>query len=493
MSTRRRRKRKRMNRKTRRNYFIFILILAVAVFLLGSCVSHVIGGGSHKGESSKPVKEEQVEKSEPVEFTVMCVGDIMAHSPNIKSAASGDGYDFSDNYEYVSDYISQADLSLCNMETTFAGGTPQGYPLFNAPDQLASAVKAAGFDVAFTSNNHMLDTGIDGAKRSLTVLRDAGLETVGSHLEGEKTYLVTEVKGVKVGLVSYTYETSEETGGSLSINGNTVSAEAGSLINSFSYAELESTDYNKIQADIDGCRNDGAQLVICYLHWGEEYQQTPNEKQTKMAARLADMGADIIFASHPHVPQGADVLTASDGRKVPVFYSMGNFISNQRAETLSNRYTENGTMVFVAVSYDPDKNVCKAESVKIIPTWVDKYGSSSIEYRIIPLDGSYESNPSLAESGHLSRAQTSYQDALSMYGPLLNGELVSNIAKGAAADASAGSGSDASAGSGSEAPADNGSEASADNGSDAADDSGGGIEPSGGDEEDDGIEEVGEI
>ncbi len=435
MSRRRTKRRKRMNRSTKRNYLILIIILVIILFAVGSCMSHVVGSiKAGLGNDSSSDEEKNVSKGEPVEFTVMCVGDVMAHSPNIKSAVTAEGYDFNENYEYVSSYISQADLALCNMETTFGGGTPTGYPMFNAPDELASAVKAAGFDVAMTSNNHMMDTGAEGVKRTLQVLRDAGLETVGSHLDGEQTYLVTEVKGVKVGIVSYTYETSEATGGNLSINGNSISEEAGALINSFCYTELDSADYTKIQADIDGCRNDGAELVICYMHWGNEYEQTPDSKQTAMAQHLADMGADVIFASHPHVTQEADVLESSDGRMVPVFYSMGNYISNQRAETLSNRYTENGTMVYVTVTYDPDEGTCTVNAAKVLPTWVDKYGSNSIEYRIIPLDGNLESNAALGESGHLSRAQQAYQDAVTMYGPLLDGAELSALAHPASAE-----------------------------------------------------------
>ena len=424
------RKKRRKNSKTIRNYIISLILLILILFLMVSCVRHVFGrtGG---GDASVDGKDGGAAEQAPVEFSVMCVGDVMAHSINIEAARTDDGYDFSDNYEYVTDYIQKADLALCNMETTFGGGTPSGYPMFNAPDELATAVKDAGFDVAITSNNHMMDTGTDGMQRTLQVLREAGLETVGSHLEGETdTWLVTEVNGVKVGVVAYTYETTQEAGGAPTINGNSVSETAAGLINSFNYADLESEDYDRIQADMDACREAGAALVICYMHWGEEYETSPNSRQTAMAQELAERGADIIFASHPHVLQAAEVLTASSGKNVPVFYSLGNYISNQRDETLSNRLTENGAMAYVNVVYDPNSEEVDVHAASVVPTWVDKYQDSTKEYRIIPLDADLDANPTLEVSGHLSRAKRALEDAVEMFGPLLDGADIEDLAAG---------------------------------------------------------------
>ena len=398
---------------------VLVVLLIAVMMVVSSC-----GGGSDQKESS-----EKETKSKAVKVSILCAGDVMAHVPNISSALQSDGsYDFNDNYEYVEDYISKADLALCNMETTFKGGTPSGYPLFNAPDSLAEAVKNAGFDVAFTSNNHMMDTGYDGMQRTLKVLRDEGMKTVGSRLEGEKKrYAVVKVKGVKIGLVAYTYETTQTAGDTVSINGNNISDDSARLINSFNYHDLESEDYDRIEEDIDGCREDGADVVVCYLHWGNEYEQSPNDDQEEMAQALANMGADVIFASHPHVLQEIDVLTSEKGgQKVPVFYSLGNYISNQRTETLSNKYTENGAMATVTLTVRTDNGKIQSETVSIQPTWVDKYtsGSGGLEYRIIPPDKSLSSNKGLASSGHFSRAQAAKEYTEELFGDYIEGKTI---------------------------------------------------------------------
>ena len=407
----------------KKSILLMILLMAIVVAVT-SCGGHTAKDSSGKKKGNAGKAENKV-----VKVSILCAGDIMAHAPNLTSALQSDGsYDFTDNYEYVDSYISDADLALCNMETTFKGGTPQGYPLFNAPDSLAEAVKGAGFDVAFTSNNHMMDTGYDGMQRTLQVLRDAGLKTAGSRLEGEeKGYAVVKVRGAKIGLVAYTYETTQSAGASTTINGNAISETSEKLINSFNYHELEAEDYGRIEEEMKGCRKDGADVVICYMHWGNEYEQSPNEQQEEMAQELADRGADVIFASHPHVLQKIDVLqSGKDGQKVPVFYSLGNFISNQRTETLSNKYTENGALGVVKMTIRTDKDRIQSETVSVIPTWVDKYQNSNggLEYRIIPLDSDLSSNKALAASGHFSRAQAAKEFTEELFGKYIKGSTV---------------------------------------------------------------------
>ena len=393
---------------------VITVAAAISFTACGSGGDSSAGADTGKGNNS-------TQKEEAVDLSILCVGDIMAHSTNIKSAydASTGTYDFSDNYEYVTKYISTADLALCNMETTFQGTKPRGYPTFNAPDSLAAAVRGAGFDVAITSNNHMMDSGFDGMQRTLEVLRSQGFVTVGSRYDGEDSYAMTEVKGVKIGIVAYTYETTGAGDSGVTINGSRIGEDSQKLINSFNYHELEATDYDKIQKDINDARGAGADIVICYFHWGNEYQREPDSNQLAMAQRAADMGADIIFASHPHLLQKVDVVTSVDGRSVPVFYSMGNFISNQREETLpsisNRRYTEQGMIAYVDVEYMKGTDEILSETIKVLPTWVDRYNGSS-DYRIIPLDSDFESNPTLLQSGHLSRAKQALSDVKDLLG-----------------------------------------------------------------------------
>lgn len=342
----------------------------------------------------------------------------MVHKSQIASqydSANGT-YNYDNNFQYVKKYIEGADLAICNVETTFAGGTPTGYPSFNAPDALADSLYNAGFQVGITSNNHTHDRGLSGIKRTIRVLRKAGLATAGTRLPWEKNYTIMNVKGVKVGIVSYTYETPSNDGRP-TINGVILSKEADELINSFNYEVLDE-DLRKVESTIDAARKDGADIIVCYYHWGEEYEREPNRWQRYIAEKTVSMGVDIIFASHPHVLQTVDLLKdEKTGKEVPVFYSMGNFLSNQRAETLNNRYTEQGMIARVNIIHDQSSGENTLVNVDAMRTWLDKYRSGGKDvYAIIPLDEDFEKNETLKASGHLHRAIQASSDVEAVLG-----------------------------------------------------------------------------
>lgn len=381
-----------------------LAILGLAVLFAWAKMSDTVPAATANTETQPP-KETQL--------SILCVGDVMSHTPqtNAQYDTETKEYNYDNNFQYVKPYIEAADLALCNVETTFAGKPYSGFPYFSSPDALATALKNAGFDVGITANNHMADKGLEGILRTRKVLEENGLPVVGSvKEENDARYLIQEVQGIKVGIVAYTYETGSGSG-AVSINGSVVSDEVAAHINSFNFNTIDE-DAEKIRGAIDAAKAAGAEVIIAYYHWGEEYQKSANKNQKKLAQMTADMGADLIFASHPHVLQETAWLTVADTeKKVPVFYSMGNFISNQRSETLNNRYTEEGVMAQVELTYKEDSGITQI-SMSAVPTWVDKYYSGGKQvFEIVPLDENVEENQALAASGHLSRAKQAKEDA----------------------------------------------------------------------------------
>ena len=188
-----------------------------------------------------------------------------------------------------------------------------------------------------------------------------------------------------------------------------LSSESSARINSFKYEDIDA-ELVKIKGVVDEAKAAGAEIVVLYYHWGEEYQLAANEWQRYMAEKTVEMmDVDVIFASHPHNLQEAEYVG-----DVPVFFSMGNFISNQRTETLGadKRYTETGVIAQVKLEYDRANGAVTGTEMSAVPTWVDRYSAGGkTMYSIIPLDDELEDNAVLAQSGHLTRAKGALNDA----------------------------------------------------------------------------------
>ena len=404
---------------------IVIISALIALFLIAlPAINAVEPAEAEAAEAAAAEPEPEPPEKAPVQLLITCVGDVMVHQSQLTAQhdSSAGTYDFSNNFVHVKKYIEDSDVAIFNLETTFGGPPYTGYPVFSAPDELAKALRQTGFNVAVTANNHMLDRGLSGLERTISVLRENGFPVAGSRASGDSgpRYAMTEVKGVRIAVVAHTYAYGSSPGGLL-LNGASVPKGAGDLIDYFRYEQMDE-DLEKIKGIVDEAKSAGADIVIAYYHWGQEYQLKSNDMQRRIAERTAlDMDVDVIFASHPHTPQEMGVITSeASGKRVPVFYSLGNFISNQRTETLDvpvSRYTEIGIIARVSMEYDADRKEVTAVNPGAVPVWVDKYKSGGRDvYVLIPLDDGLEENVTLAASGHLARAMKAWEDVNGILG-----------------------------------------------------------------------------
>ena len=331
--------------------------------------------------------------------TVLSTGDILMHGKVINSGKQDDGsYNFDSIFQYVKSYAQAADFSVANLETTLCG-TDNGYayagnPKFNCPDAIVDSLKGAGFDMLLTANNHADDTSLVGYKRTLNVVREKGLDTLGTYLSAdEQKWTIEEVNGIKIGMVCYTYSDGFSQNGYPLLNYNEVGENG--ILNYFTYDKL-SEFYTQLQGYLDEMKAAGAEATVVYLHWGEEYKwktgEGPNANQTAMAQKLCDMGVDVIVGGHPHVVQPVDLLQSGTDaeHKTIVLYSMGNAVSNQRKEEMQQSeptgHTEDGVLFCVTFAKYSDGSVC-VDSAELIPTWVNMHANSgSTEYNILPLE-----------------------------------------------------------------------------------------------------------
>ena len=409
---------------------ILIALLTVAdVTVIGLCLK-----GSDKKSDRSQSSRDTTEATETVPqetkpqlsstATVLSTGDILMHIGVINSGKQEDGsYNFDSIFRYISPYTQAADYAVANLETTLCG-TDNGYaysgnPKFNCPDAIVDNLKAAGFDMLLTANNHANDTSIVGLKRTLTTVRDRGLATLGTYLSAdEQKWTITEVNGIKIGMVCFTYSDGFSRNGNPVLNFLEVT-ESG-VLNYFTYDKLPEF-YTQLQGYLDEMKQAGAEATMVYLHWGDEYKwqssDGPNANQTAMAQKLCDMGVDVIVGGHPHVVQPADLLqsTVDPDHQTVILYSMGNAVSNQRKEEMQDSdptgHTEDGVLFSVTFSKYSDGSVY-VDSADLIPTWVNlNSNTGKKEYNIIPLETSlaaqWQVNYGLTDS-QLSQAKASY-------------------------------------------------------------------------------------
>lgn len=355
-------------------------------------------------ETTAPPEPEHVVST----ATILSTGDLLMHGQLIVDAKQEDGsYDFSYIFPYITEYASAADFAVANLETTLAGTAKpyQGNPMFNCPDEIVDAAKNAGFDMLLTANNHSYDSQQAGFERTIRTVREKGLLNLGTMLSGdEPKFVVQEINGIKVGMIAYTYEDSAVGNSVPALNYNPMQAGGYDIINCFRHAAPEPF-YAALETQIAQMRQQGAEAIVLYIHWGQEYKLEPNSNQTAMAQRLCDLGVDVIIGGHPHVVEPVALLESpvDPNHRTVCLYSMGNAVSNQRLgklTSISTAHTEDGVLFSVSFSKYSDGTVY-LEDVSLIPTWVraiDANGNTVVRdsatirrYEILPLDDSRRS------------------------------------------------------------------------------------------------------
>ncbi|TJX65216.1 CapA family protein [Soehngenia saccharolytica] len=384
-------------------YIIAVLILSIlsgcsSVYTQPEASQTDIDENVTREELTPALEEppETVEKN--TEIDILFAGDIMLHMPQINSAKVSLGYDFTPPFQYVKPYVEKADFAIANIETSFSDKDKpfSGFPLFNSPVEILDAIKLTGFDLLSTANNHVLDQGRDGIIKMIDEIDKRELLYVGTSKDIYTPYRIVDVEGIKIGIMTYAFYLN-------GLNSRLTDDERGRMINVF--------EEKRAIKDIENAKADGAEFIILFLHWGNEYQTTASDYQRQTAKTLAENGADIIIGSHPHVIQDSETIDVGN-KKVNVFYSLGNFYSNQRKETMGNSLTEDGAMLNLHIVKDNLSNEVKLERVTPIPTWVYKRKTNEKnEYFILPVKDALDGNLDIdLPEGVLTRLKKSYED-----------------------------------------------------------------------------------
>jgi len=335
----------------------------IPVFVLASFIQ------SPNSVDKKNVAIQDTLNDDTTSVTFSFIGDLMCHSPQLNNARRPNGtYDFTPSFAEIAPYLSWADFTIGNLETTCAGTKRVygGYPAFNTPDEFVTAIKNAGVDFLVTSNNHSMDTGEEGLLRTIDVIKKNNLGYTGTHVSrhDRDSIRVLRKNGIATAVLNYTYGT----------NG-------AYPLDTHRYM-LNVADSALVTNDIKRAREQGCDLVIVFYHWGEENKAEPTSYQRTMAKWAREGGADLIIGAHPHVIGPVNYFQPSPDSKINgglVAWSLGNFISNQYW-----RYTDAGVILNVRITKLPNGKLTLNQP-NYVPTWVYRaYDPTMKQHVVVP-------------------------------------------------------------------------------------------------------------
>ena len=329
--------------------FFFVLLLCLIIKGCGSGKTKTVSSNKTETSEQKEVLTVTPEpEMTPVSLTLSVVGDCtLGTDENFDYDTSLNAYYENNGADYflanVKSIFSADDLTIANFEGTLTDSTEREDKqfAFKAPASYADILTAGSVEAVNTANNHSHDYGEQSFDDTLKALDTAGI----IHFGYDET-AVTEVKGIKIGLVGI-YELNDHLGRK-----------------------------EQLKQNIAKVKNEGAQLVIVIFHWGNEKEEVPDENQKTLGHLAIDEGADLVCGHHPHVLQGIEKYKGKN-----IVYSLGNFCFG------GNSYpSDMDTMIFQQ-TFTIDQNGVKADDVtNIIPCSISS-DSDYNNYQPTPAEG----------------------------------------------------------------------------------------------------------
>lgn len=245
---------------------------------------------------------------------ILFTGDAM-FDRNIRAVAEKNNYSFI--LEEMTDYLKGFNLVITNLEGPITDNESQSIDsevgsidnyIFTFDPQITSVLKENNFALLNLGNNHILNFDEEGLEQTTTYLKESNLLYFGDTGTNLVSPSISQhFENLKIIFINY---------------------------NQFTGQGIESTleliSQLKPQTD----------FLVLYAHWGEEYQEEPNETIKEQAYKFIDQGVDIIVGSHPHVIQTHEMYQGKH-----IYYSLGNFVFDQ----YFSEETQQGLLVEVEI------------------------------------------------------------------------------------------------------------------------------------------------
>lgn len=298
---------------TKNKIIVIILLLFILGFLLVALDSPYLHMAGNVASGDMENILESASGVERGNLSITVTGDVMfgRKMPAVLSLDSSP-------FRYVSNVTSDTDILLINTENPF---TTSGYavkpdvPLKASPDYIPLLNATSGMVISANANNHVFDYGVTGMRDSIENLDSYGVAHIGAgENKAEATKPVTIEKEGHV-ITIFNYMDSE--------NFQEYSQEVLPVAGDDSPGYSAWDDTESVE-QIRQAKENGSDIIIVYMHYGNEYSRSPNENQKKISHLAIDAGATAVVGAHAHVTQGIEVYNGK-----PIFYNLGNFIFDQ--------------------------------------------------------------------------------------------------------------------------------------------------------------------
>lgn len=246
--------------------------------------------------------------------------------------------------EGIVDFCRSADHVVANVEGALIDAVDDGSRgvFFHSMNPEATCVlEKISADIWNISNNHIMDAGREGLVSSRTIAGNMGCRTIGAgvnEVEASEPVYLEEAGGIGMFGVAYMTECIPAS-----------ATEPG--VFRWDDLDLIAARIAEVKARCRWC--------IVVAHGGEEFADLPNPYTRNRYLKYLELGADVVVAHHPHVPENYE--TFEDGKAI--FYSLGNFIFDtdyQRAHP----YTDVG--VLLKLCFTQEKMTFEALGTKIL-------------------------------------------------------------------------------------------------------------------------------
>lgn len=386
---------------------VLVLCTAGIVFLTSRSDSSQTTVAAETRPTQKPTQATEpatrAQKSTKTTIHIKAAGDLNVTNTVINAGVAVGGYNYTRAFMDVASTLSDADLTVLNLEGNICG-EPYGSDTTSAPRELLEGLRNAGVDLIQMANSCTINNGLIGLTSTLQSIRAAGLEPVGafaseSEFQQSKGYTITEAQGVKVAFVAFTK----------GLGGRGLPAGNGNLVNIL-YEDYASTydkiDRTRITSVLKAVEAEKPDITIALLHWGSEYNDDISDTQKSIVNLMKKQGVDVIIGTHPHTVQAIEYDELAG---TLVAYSLGDFFGDaSRGGTnysiiLDLEITKDsstGTTKVTNYSYTPIYTVSEAESAdgyrrvvridKTVEAWeenyLDKVSQSAKESMVYALD-----------------------------------------------------------------------------------------------------------